>query len=233
MVKRHLLQIFFVLLGSFLTGSVHVRAQDPVAVAPDVFRTLLENERVRVLEQRLGKGFREPMHSHPAYVKYTLSSYKGTTSYRNGSTSTVRRINKGQTMWFDAETHAQKNTGTTEAHAIFVELKGAHVVQAEKQTNDNDPLTVDPKTHKRLLENERVRVMEFRLKPGESTATHHHRDGVFYILNGGTIIETLSNGKTNEATLTNGDVKWTDAKSHRVKNTGSTEVKMLIVELKD
>ena len=219
-------------LAGTLCGLTPLFGQDARAVAPDVFTVLLDNERVRVLEQRLKKGQREPMHSHPAYLKYTLSSYKGTSSYLNGQTSTVRQITKGQTMWFEAETHSQKNVGTTETHAIFVELRGVPVVQRDAAELANDPLTTDPRTHTRVLENDRVRVIEFRIKPGEATAMHRHRDAVFYILKGGTIQETLSGNTSHDVKLNDGEAKWMEAKSHKVKNTGTTEVRILIVELK-
>jgi quercetin dioxygenase-like cupin family protein len=206
--------------------------QDAVPTNPDLFRILYENERVRVLDQRLEPGRSERIHSHPPYVKYVLTSYRGTVTYSNGNTSAVRRIEPGRVMWFDKEIHAQKNSGKTVMHAIMFELKGAHVVQPTPETPD-DPLKVAGKTHKLLFENEWVRVLEFRLQPKESTPSHHHRDGVFYVLSGGNITETLSDGKTNEVTLSDADVKWTDARSHKVKNSGTTEVKMVMVELKD
>jgi mannose-6-phosphate isomerase-like protein (cupin superfamily) len=208
-------------------------AQDAVTTNPDLFRVLLDNERVRVLDQRMAPGRKENMHSHPAYVKYTLSSYRGTVSYLNGNTTSMRRINPGQVMWFDGETHAQRNSGRTEMHTIMFELKGAQILQSDKQQITDDPVDVAGKTHKQLMENDRVRVLEFRLKPKEETPLHHHRDGVFYILNGGTMTETLSDGSSHEVTLNDRDVKWMDAKSHKVKNTGTTEVRMIIVELKD
>ena len=223
--------LFFSFL--FVISISTLLAQDAVTTNPDLFRVLLDNERIRVLDQRLKPGRAERMHSHPPYVKYTLSSYRGTVTYPNGNTTSMRRINPSQVMWFDAETHAQKNSGKTDMHTLFFELKGAQILQADKQQVTDDPLVVAGKTHKLLMENDRVRVIEFRLKPKESTEAHHHRDGVFYVLDGGTITETLSDGKTNEVTLTDRDVKWMDAKSHKVKNTGKTEVKMLIVELKD
>ena len=208
-------------------------AQDAVTTNPELFRILLDNERVRVLDQRLSPGRKENMHSHPGYVKYTISSYRGTVTYLNGSTTSMRRINPGQVMWFDAETHAQKNSGRTDMHTIMFELKGAEILQGDKQQAPDDPLIVAGKTHKLLLENDRVRVLEFRLKPKESTEAHHHRDGVFYILNGGTITETLADSTSHDVTFNDRDVKWMDAKSHKVKNTGTTEVRMIVVELKD
>ncbi|HTK82506.1 MAG TPA: hypothetical protein VL633_09465 [Bacteroidota bacterium] len=224
--------IFVAFILSLLIIST-VSAQDAVATNPDLYRVLLDNERVRVLDQNVPAGRRENMHSHPAVVKYTLSSYRGTVSYLNGSATSMRRINPGQVMWFEPETHSQKNSGRTNMHTIMFELKGAQIVQSEKQQVSDDPLVTAAKFHKLLFENDRVRVFMFRLKPKEETPAHYHRDGVVYILNGGTLSETLADGKSHDVTLTTHDVKWMDAKTHKVKNTGTDEIRMLIVELKD
>ena len=44
------------------------RAQDPVKVAPGIYKVILENDHVRVLEVTLKPGEKVPMHSHPASV---------------------------------------------------------------------------------------------------------------------------------------------------------------------
>lgn len=227
------LQAIFVAIVLSLLIISTVSAQDAVATNPDLFRVLLDNERVRVLDQQVPPGIRENMHSHPALVKYTLSSYRATVAYPNGSATSMRRINPGQVMWFEPETHSQKNSGRTSMHTIMFELKGAQIMQSDKQQSADDPLVAAAKSHKLLLENDRVRVFQFRLKPKEETPLHHHRDGVVYILNGGTLSETLADGKSHDVTLNTHDVKWMEAKSHKVKNTGTDEIRMLIVELKD
>lgn len=43
-----------------------VRAQDAVKVSPDHYKIKLENEHVRVIENTLAPGERDPMHAHPA-----------------------------------------------------------------------------------------------------------------------------------------------------------------------
>src|SRR5207248_2474521 len=50
-----------------------------------------------------------------------------------------------------------------------------------------DPLKASPQYYKILLENDRVRVLEYRLKPGEKEAMHSHPAGVVYVLSGGTL----------------------------------------------
>ena len=47
-----------------------------------------------------------------------------------------------------------------------------------------DPVKTSPQYYKVLLENEQVRVLEYRLKPGEKEAMHSHSAGVVYVLSG-------------------------------------------------
>src|SRR5512135_559417 len=45
-----------------------------------------------------------------------------------------------------------------------------------------DPTTTDPDKYKVIFENDRVRVLEYRDKPGDRTSPHEHPDSVMYTL---------------------------------------------------
>src|SRR5206468_10817034 len=51
-------------------------AQDPVKVAPDMYKVRLDNARVRVLEVTGKAGQKAALHKHPGYVVYDLSDGK-------------------------------------------------------------------------------------------------------------------------------------------------------------
>jgi beta-alanine degradation protein BauB len=95
---------------------------DPVKISPQDYTVRLENDRVRVLEWRLKPGGKEPMHSHPDGVLIVLadSTLKSTAL---GGTSTTRATVNGDVKWAPAVSHSIENVGTTEAHALLVELK--------------------------------------------------------------------------------------------------------------
>jgi len=95
-----------------------------------------------------------------------------------------------------------------------------------------DPVKVDPTHFKVTLNNQQVRVMEFRVKPGEKTPMHSHPNHIIYSLNGGTLKFTLANGKSDTATIKPGQVVWHNAETHAVENVGKTEVRGLDIELK-
>jgi len=96
--------------------------QDPVKVAPKNCKILLENDRVRVVETRLRAGGKMPMHSHPAYIIYALSSHKVKVTFPDGKTKEVK-IKAGEALWSEGVSHAVDNIGTTEAHVLNIEFK--------------------------------------------------------------------------------------------------------------
>ena len=84
-----------------------------------------------------------------------------------------------------------------------------------------------------LLENDRVRVQEHFLKPGEKIAMHSHPDKVIYALNDWKVRETLADGTTRVVEGKAGTARWGKATQHAVENIGTTEVRNIVIELKD
>jgi beta-alanine degradation protein BauB len=99
-----------------------VMPADPVDVASNVYSTLFENDRVRLLEARLAPGDSSVMHGHPDYVVYNLADGKVRFTSASGETQEVE-LPAGATMWRDAEEHSAENTGTTELRSLLFELK--------------------------------------------------------------------------------------------------------------
>jgi beta-alanine degradation protein BauB len=121
--RRILLGVLFATVALFFVAGTAL-AQDPVKLSPNNYKVLLENDQVRVLEFRAKPGEKEPMHSHPAYVRYALSGGKTKFSYPDGKTE-EREIKAGTASWSEAVTHSGENVGTTEVHTVLIELKGA------------------------------------------------------------------------------------------------------------
>ena len=97
-------------------------AQDPVKVAPKNVKVVFENDRVRVIEVRLKPGEKIPVHSHPANVTIALSDFKGKWISDDGE-PTVKQFKLDNVVWSEPITHASENVGTTEIHALAIELK--------------------------------------------------------------------------------------------------------------
>lgn len=96
-------------------------AKPAAEVAPDVYQTVFENDRVRLLEVRMAPGARSELHSHPNYLVYALSDGTVELADASGQGAEVE-IRKGDTMWREAEEHSAVNVGPTEMRALFIEL---------------------------------------------------------------------------------------------------------------
>jgi beta-alanine degradation protein BauB len=95
--------------------------RDPAATNPDLYRVIMENERVRVLEYRDRPGDRTTPHGHPDSVMVTLSAFRR--RLIDGDRSAEVELTEGLVRWLPAQEHAGENIGDTETHVIFVELK--------------------------------------------------------------------------------------------------------------
>ena len=95
-----------------------------------------------------------------------------------------------------------------------------------------DPLAVNAKTIQLKMENDRVRVLEARLPPGAKEELHSHPAYVTYVVSGGKAVNHTSDGKTSQIELKSGDVVYRDATTHWAENTGTTEIHLILVELK-
>jgi len=108
---------------------------------------------------------------------------------------------------------------------------GAFVLSSEVTTS-MDPVKISPQYYKVLLENDQVRVLEYRLKPGEKEAMHSHPAGIVYTFSDGRMKTMTPNGESHEAERKGGEVIWRDPITHAAENTGTTEIHVLAVEMK-
>ena len=94
---------------------------DPVTTNPEFYRTLWENEDVRVLEYTDTPGQETTPHEHPNTVMVTLTDFDRRLS--SGDQSRDVTLAAGSAVWLPAQTHSGKNIGGTPTHTILVELK--------------------------------------------------------------------------------------------------------------
>jgi beta-alanine degradation protein BauB len=106
-------------------------AQDPVKTDGDKYKVIFENDCVRVLDYKDRPGDRTEQHKHPAFVLYSLSTFKRSITLPNGKIL-QRQFKEGDVMWSDSQTHIGTNTGDTPTHVILVEMKSAIGACAQK-----------------------------------------------------------------------------------------------------
>jgi beta-alanine degradation protein BauB len=106
-------------------------AQDPVKTDGDKYKVIFENDCVRVLDYKDRPGDRTQQHKHPAFVLYSLSTFKRSITLPNGKVL-QRQFKEGDVMWSDSQTHIGTNTGDTPTHVVLVEMKSAIGACAQK-----------------------------------------------------------------------------------------------------
>lgn len=95
---------------------------DPAKVATNVYKLIMENDRVRVFDVRFKPGEKAVMHGHPDHVIYVLTDGTLKLSLPDGKSQEIP-LKAGQAMWIGAGPHATENVGKTEAHNLVVEMK--------------------------------------------------------------------------------------------------------------
>jgi quercetin dioxygenase-like cupin family protein len=98
---------------------------------------------------------------------------------------------------------------------------------------DQDPAQVNAKTIGLKLENQRVRVLEATLKPGDKENTHSHPAYVIYVIAGGKFRNHAADGTVTDGEFKTGDVIYRDPVTHWAENTGNTTIRLVLVELKN
>lgn len=222
---RVMTRVALLALSAFCAASA--MAQDPAKVAPDVYKVRLDGARVRVLEVTGKAGQKAPMHEHPDYVVYNLAD--GSVRFTDAKGATADSpLKAGEAMWRDAESHASEVV--SDIHALLFELKEPKKAKPAGAAKD-DPVTTDPTHFKVLLDNERVRVLDFTASPGDKIAMHWHPDYITYNFDGGKTTFSYHKGKPVVSDAKAGDVMWHKSETH-AGLIGDAAQHVLLVEIK-
>ena len=104
-----------------------------------------------------------------------------------------------------------------------------------------DALVAAPGHHRVLLENDRVRVLDTRIAPGQRTPVHTHRwPSVLYVLSWSHFIRyddvgnVLLDSRTVESLQSPPAILWSaPLPPHSAENVGEADLHVISVELKD
>ena len=107
--------------------------------------------------------------------------------------------------------------------------KGADAKAAPAKTEKGTPKTTN------VLENDKVKVFELEYKPGDDNkAVPSSFSRVVHAIKGGTLTRTYADGKTEKVEWKTGETRLNEPTKvgYTVKNTGKTDLHLLIVQLK-
>ena len=96
-----------------------------------------------------------------------------------------------------------------------------------------DVAVVNPKTTKVTLDNNRVRVIEAVLQPGQKEQLHSHPASVVYVIAGGKARNHSADGSTKDIEYKPGDTFYREPLTHWAENIGTTTIRLVLVELKE
>lgn len=128
--RSHVLTLVLVLAASGAIAlaegdPAHVKgdaAMDPIKVGPKMYKLVMENERVRVMEVTFNPGDEIAMHWHPDHVAYVREGGKLAIT-PDGGKATEADLAPGAALWIKSEKHSAKNVGTTKIVVGVIELK--------------------------------------------------------------------------------------------------------------
>jgi len=105
-----------------------------------------------------------------------------------------------------------------------------------RETVAQDAVTADPRSFRVVVDNERVRVLEFRSGPGLGVCgqgMHYHPDRVTVALTEAKVRVTDTSGQSVVRDIPAGHVFFSRAETHAVENIGGAGTRVYMIELKD
>ena len=100
------------------------------------------------------------------------------------------------------------------------------------QAAEDDPVKLAPKNYRVVLNNDKVRVIDVRIKPGQKMPMHSHPDYLVYAVENGTVMFWDEHGKSSKVHLRAGQWSWRNDETHSVQNVGKHTIHVYNVELK-
>lgn len=96
-----------------------------------------------------------------------------------------------------------------------------------------NPVEVDPQHYRVEFEDKQVRVLRFRLAPGEMSPLHEHAARITVVVSGSRLRIADTDGAIHEMTIYTGHAEREPATRHTVENVGNTIYEELTTEFKD
>ena len=210
-------------------AAVAAFAQDVVQLAPDQVKVVFENDYVRVLHFNEPGHSKLPMHSHPAYVLVGFTTDDSKYTFPDGKTSN-ERTKADDVTYSKSKTHAYENLSDAAMESVMVELKKPGAAAAAKTALD--PVKLDSKHYKVVIDNDQVRVLRSKYGPHEKSVMHEHPASVAVFMSDGHVKFTLPDGTSQDTNTKAHDATWSEAGKHLPENVGDKPMEVIVIELK-
>ena len=204
----------------------------PEEVSPDVYKVLLDNDDVKVLEVTFEPGQSDNMHDHYPVTFYLLQGGKAQVTLPDGTVN-EREIPTGFTGHNTEKVrHQVKNIGEKTIKILLVERKNTQLASDAEETLIL-PEEVSPDVYQVVLENDDVKVLDVTFAPGQGDNIHEHGVITYYGIKGGKLQNTLPDGTVKVMEVPDGFVGHGNTiVKHQMENVGDDTVQVIIVEHK-
>lgn len=119
-------------------------------------------------------------------------------------------------------------TPSEKGSLVYINLKS----KPPKSPFNDDAVRMDPAHNEVLLDNDRVRVVRIHFAPGESGPIVDKRPRVIVAVTGSHATVTFPDGHSETRDVKAGEVSFGNAGRQATKNTGTTAIENIVVELK-
>lgn len=128
-----------------------------------------------------------------------------------------------------------KASGKSRRKVLLAALGGIGAQLALGEVHAQDPTRVMPRAFRVAFENDQLRVLDFTGRPGMGICgegMHSHPAHLTVVLSDWEGKATVPGGMPRDRARKMGDVFWSEAETHKVENTGKSNARVLIIELK-
>ena len=194
-------------------------------------RLLLENSQLRAHLVTLEGGETLDLAGVKPLLVVLLTP-SASASLGGGKAAAVVRMDQ-QVAWSDAPFRSLRSTGGGRAEFLAIELL-RDAPPRKGPPGDEHATRVAPDIYRLIFENDRLRVIDVHILPGQGSVMHTH-DGLDfrYPLMSGDLKLVEPDGTTKPVALRAGTPRWEEPPSrHTMANVGNTEVRLVLVELK-
>src|SRR6266700_262298 len=123
-----------------------------------------------------------------------------------------------------------ENLSDTASENVMVELKKPGAAGAAKTTLD--PVKLDPKHYKVVINNDQVRVLRSKYGPHEKSVMHEHPASVAVFMSDCHVKFTLPDDTSQDTNSKAHDAIWVEAGKHLPENVGDKPTEVIVIELK-
>ena len=216
---QNLINRFVCVSVVFLSLVIPASAQDS--------KVELENNYVRVLRSKLAPLEKRPVHQQADACIVFITNVRERITHADGKTELISG-KPGDVRWVPAESFSEESLLSAPSEWAVIEMKD----RVHEDRIILDPVKIDPKYHKVVFENNRVRAIRTILEPHVKSPMHEHQSYVVVYITDLHTSMKMADGRELDNPRHAGEIAWRDKLSHVTENIGTKTAEEIQVEMK-